>query len=232
MTGSPAERTGAGDRLGVVAAGDGDHAARSLGQGADGIGRAAQLERARALQRLALQPDGAAERRIELVAAPDRRVHDGIGDAGPRGLQISFENHVDSLAESRTRQQILLEECGNPRIAVEAVRQPRDAVALVLVAQVLDRAPRARSAATICSASLTGTRGSLAPWITISGARDAVRSCGCGEIDSRNVAVALERAVLGLAQRAAVGAGALQERHEVDDPDDVDRAAPRARGAR
>ena len=56
-------------------------------------------------------------------------------------------------------------------------------------------------------------------------ARDAVDL-----VDRRDAleerAVALERAVLGLAQRAPVGARALEERHEVHDADDVHGRRP------
>ena len=67
--------------------------------------------------------------------------------------------------------------------------------------------------------------------MTMSGVRDAVDLADRRDrLEER--AVVLQRAVLGLAQGAAVRAGALEEGDEVDDADDVHRAAPRARGAR
>ena len=125
---------------------------------------------------------------------------------------------------------MLLQERRNTRIAVEAVRQAGDAMAFVLVAQVLDR----RVAGAQRLHDLLGLADRHA---RVVGAVDHHQRAGDAldladrrdRLEER--AIALERAVLGLTQRAAVGARALEEGDEVDDPHDVHGARSRARDA-
>ncbi len=82
---------GPGDALGHVAGTRGDQTAVSVGLGGkpDGVGGAADLERADRLERLELQIDLGSVRDLGGVQPHERSTHGDVGNPGARGLDLA-----------------------------------------------------------------------------------------------------------------------------------------------
>jgi hypothetical protein len=119
---------------------------------------------------------------------------------------------------------VLVEEVDHPRVGLDAVLQLRDAVALVLEDELLDRDVLAGLLGDLLGLPDGDAR------VVRAVEDEQRRGDGLDVVDGADgleeLAVLRQRAVLGLTEFAAPGAGVLQERDEVGDADYVDAGGP------
>src|SRR5215204_4542150 len=145
-----------------------------------------------------------------------------------RGTKLTFLRAPRQPVDARSSSQVLVEKGNDLGIGVEPVLQFGEAVALVLVEQILD------GAAVLVHTvhDLLGFTHRHARVVLSVHDHERGRDVFClvnGAYGLEELAVLLQRAVLGLAQRAAVAARVLEEGDEVGDPHDVYARRPQVR---